>query len=228
VWQSLLCLAAMLGATACSQDLHNVGDTTSIAIFGEDDTLLSVDAIEALPYASIYAQIEDGPQAFLVLAFAEDNLNSVTELKWLSADRAMLVTANGRLVKTYNIPAGNLLNSSSTQPDPLSLGLHLPSTPTSWQHTLDWQPGYHMGYTLNSSFKKAQPTSITINNKSIVVQHFVETVLVESLSLTYRNDFWIDPATGVVLRSRQKIAPSLPYIVITLLKPYGKFAPVPA
>ncbi len=218
----------MLGVTACSQNLLDVGDTASVAIFGEDDTLLSVDAIEALPYASIYAQIEGGPQAFLVLAFAEDNLNSVTELKWLSADRVMLVTANGRLVKTHNLPVGNLLSSSSTRPDPLSLGLHLPSTPTSWQHTLDWQPGYHMGYTLNSSFKKAQPTSITINNKSIVVQHFVETVSVESISLTYRNDFWIDPATGVVLRSRQKIAPALPYIVITLLKPYGKYSPVPA
>ncbi|PSW03849.1 YjbF family lipoprotein [Photobacterium lipolyticum] len=242
-------LLLAMGLTGCSQKFNDVNDTVQLALFGENDTQISADDVEQLPYASIYAQIDDGPRAFMVLAFAEapfeitpsliskeqtskekaaqkmafqgTTAQPVTELKWLSADHGMLVTASGRLVKTHNLPMGNLVASQSQEPDPVALGLHLPSTPRTWQRTLDWQPGYHLGYTLNSQFEQVASEVVMNNEKPVEVLHFVEKVSVNSLDIRYQNDFWVHPTTGKVLQSRQKIAPDLPYVEISLLKPYS-------
>ncbi|WP_428452833.1 YjbF family lipoprotein [Photobacterium kasasachensis] len=210
-----------------------------MALFGEQDIRLDQDDVNNLPYASIYAKVSDGPQAFMVLALAEPkasfgkhhaspqttpqqaSLQQTIQLKWMSSDNGMLVTENGRLVKTLKIPQGNLIETISSQPDPLILGLHLPSTPTIWQRKIDWQPGYHFGYTLKSKFTRQKDAVIIVNEKPVEALYFIETVTVSSLKTEYQNDFWLHPETGKVLKSRQKIAPSLPYVEITLLKPYS-------
>lgn len=246
--RSILCLSVILvsaAITGCSQKFNDVNDTIKIALFGEQDIRLDQDDVNNLPYASIYAKVSDGPQAFMVLALAESksslgkhqattqqgsiqqvsaqqaSLQHTTQLKWMSSDNGMLVTENGRLVKTLNLPQGNLIETISSQPDPLVLGLHLPSTPTIWQRKIDWQPGYHFGYTLQSEFTRQKDAVIIVNEKPIEALYFTETVTVSSLNTEYQNNFWLHPQTGKVLKSRQKIAPSLPYVEITLLKPYS-------
>ncbi|ELR63785.1 Putative lipoprotein YmcC precursor [Photobacterium marinum] len=218
--------------SGCSQKFSDVNDTLNIALFGDTDTRLDRDDIRNLPYASIYARIGDGPQAFMVLALAETptKLGTQTQsqlqgqplqLKWLSSDKGMLVTEYGRLVKTLNLPQGNLLSTLSQHPDPLRLGLQLPNTPKHWQRTIDWQPGYHLGYQLKSTFSRRQDAVIMLNDRPVEVLYFTEDVTVNSLDIEYQNEFWIHPETGKVLKSKQKLAPSLPYIEITLLKPYS-------
>ena len=232
--QWILLSGMILLLTACSQKFNDVNDTLNLAFWGERDTTLNQSDIDLLPYASIYARVNNGAQAFIVLAFAErpfhtppaqhnTTLNALPliELKWLSADRAMLVTAEGRIVKTHNLPAGNIVATNGALPDPLSLGLHLPSTPKTWQRTLDWQPGYHFGYTLQSQFKELGHERITLNEKPTEAIHYIEEVTVESLAFSFQNDFWLHPVTGKVLKSRQMLAPGLPYVEITLLKPFS-------
>ncbi|WP_299016260.1 YjbF family lipoprotein [uncultured Photobacterium sp.] len=214
--------------SGCSQKFNDVNDTLNIALFGDADTQLESFNINSLPYASIYARIGNGPRAFMVLALTETPARfnyqaeiQALQLKWLSADKGMLVTEYGRLVKTLNLPQGNLLNTYSKTPDPLRLGLHKTNTPKQWQRTIDWQPGYHFGYQLKSTFIRQQNAVIMINDKPIETLHFTEDVLVDSLNVTYQNDFWLQPQTGKVLKSKQKLAPGLPYVEITLLKPYS-------
>lgn len=142
----------------CSQKFNDVNDTMKLALFGEPDAVLTADEITLSPYASIYARVGDGPQAFMVLALAEpkpqladtaantrstDPKENPLQLKWLSADKGMLTTEYGRLVKSLNLPQGNLVASTSNQPDPLRLGLHRANTPMVWERTVDWQPGFH-------------------------------------------------------------------------------------
>ncbi|RWX56605.1 YjbF family lipoprotein [Photobacterium chitinilyticum] len=225
---SVLLISAIL--SGCSQKFNDVNDTVNLALFGETDTKLTQDEIQNLPYASIYARVADGPQAFMVLALAEPKISlnkhqtppaQAIRLKWMSSDNGMLVTENGRIVKTLNLPQGNLIDTSSSEPDPLTLGLHLSSTPTSWQRSIDWQPDYHYGYTLRSEFARQKDAVILSNDTPIEALHFTETVTASSLGIEYQNDFWLHPITGKVLKSRQKLAPSLPYVEITLLKPYS-------
>lgn len=214
--------------SGCSQKFNDVNDTLNIALFGDKDIQLENVDIINLPYASIYARISNGPQAFMVLALAEypakfgvQKQSPVLQLKWLSSDKGMLVTESGRLVKTLNLPHGNLLNTHSIQPDPLQLGLQKANTPKHWQRTIDWQPGYHTGYKLESTFVRQPNAVIMVNEKPIETLHFTEEVTIKSLDISYQNNFWVHPQTGKVLKSKQKLAPGLPYIEITLLKPYS-------
>lgn len=231
-------LTALLFLQGCSQKFNDVNDTMKLAVFGEADTSMTSDDIQNLPYASIYARIDEGPQAFMVLALAEakPTLEAMKEatgrtkttptspalqLKWLSADKGMITTEYGRIVSTLNMPQGNLINSDSTESDPLRLGLHKATTPLTWQRTIDWQPGYHFGYQLNSQFTPQGEQIILINDKPVAVLHFIESVSIASLDTEYDNEFWVNPNNGQVLKSRQKLAPNLPYIDITLLKPFS-------
>ncbi|MGF1793916.1 YjbF family lipoprotein [Photobacterium profundum] len=228
---TLLTLTILLsaGITGCSQKFNDVNDTLSVALFGDDDTELASDDVQRLPYASLYAQVDDGPQAFMVLALAEPALsletsltpNISTQLKWVSSDKGMLVTEGGRLVKSMNLPQGNLIDTYSSQPDPLTLGLQRASTPMHWQRTIDWQPGYHFGYQLTSRFARQDNAVIMINERPVKTWHFIESVTIEALDTHYQNQFWIDGKTGKVLKSQQTLAPGLPVIDMTLLKPYS-------
>lgn len=221
--------AVCLSLSGCSQRISALNDTIKLALLGNEDVVLTPEQVSANPYASIYVKIEDTAQAFVVLAFAESkiSLSSVKnapealELKWLSADKGMLVTVNGRLVKTHNLLMGNLAAVESDTPDPLLLGLHLSSTPKTWTRTLDWQPGYHYGYQAKSEFKLISDENILINGTPTQALHFSESVSVDALNIQYQNEFWLDPQTGSVIKSHQKIAPNLPFIDITLLKPFA-------
>ncbi|MFB2642120.1 YjbF family lipoprotein [Shewanella bicestrii] len=226
----LLALSAFLiSVSGCSQRISALNDTIKLAFIGDDDVTLNAEQIKANPYASVYVQIEDTPQAFVVLAFAEPKTSlspvkkepEALELKWLSADKGMLVTVNGRLVKTHNLIAGNLAAVESLEPDPLLLGLHLSSTPKTWTRMIDWQPGYHYGYEVTSTFNLVAQESILINGTPTQALHFNERVSVDVLNIEYQNEFWLNPQTGKVIKSHQKIAPNLPFIDITLLKPFA-------
>ncbi|MBV7260579.1 YjbF family lipoprotein [Photobacterium sp. WH24] len=234
--------------SGCSQKFQNVSDTFRLAVSGDDDTVKPSAWIEQLPYASMYARIGDGPQAFMVLALAEpaavltssitatepkaatepktatesETTEPAMQLKWLAADKGMLVTEHGRLVKTLNLPLGNLVQVTAKTPDPVALGLQLSTTPTTWTRRIDWQPGYHFGYQLTSRFEDKGLVTIRINNITQSARYFVETVNVPSLDLQFDNAFWIEPASGQVLKSRQLIAPGLPEVETQLLKAYGR------
>ncbi|MGF1737320.1 YjbF family lipoprotein [Photobacterium satsumensis] len=231
-------LLLLLALTGCSQKFNDVNDTVNLAFFGDKDIALSAKEINQLPYASMYARVDDGPQAFMVLAFAENSTTlgltdltglsnssslkpSHTQLKWVSADKGMLITENGRIVKTLNLPSGNLVNSRSNYADPLALGLHLASTPPHWQHTIDWQPGYHFGYPVKSEFTFFADEHLDINDTIKLTKHYIEHVSIPTLDIKYDNHWWIDPNNGAVIKSKQKLAPNLPYIELILLKPFA-------
>ncbi|MGR5154528.1 YjbF family lipoprotein [Photobacterium swingsii] len=223
-----LCLTLLTG---CSQKFQDVNDTAKLALFGDDDTQLTAQAINQLPYASIYARIGDGPQAFMVLAFAEQDIivsaqnspngRTATQLKWLSADRGLIVTQAGRITKTGSLSQGNLVATTSATMDPLALGLHQDSTPKTWTRTLDWQPGYHFGYTVNSTFSNGSEQVIVVNEHSVQSLYFTEEVNVPSLEQSYQNEFWLNPKTGAVIKSRQQLAPGLPVVEFSILKPFS-------
>ncbi|PSU68057.1 YjbF family lipoprotein [Photobacterium phosphoreum] len=226
----LISVAALL-LSGCSQKITSVNDTVRVAIKGTADIHKSANTIAALPYASTYVRIDNQSQLFMVLALAESatgetvttpsSKTSPPLLKWLASDHGMLVTQSGRIVKTVNLAAGNLSTTTSKTVDPLTLGLHLATTPTTWQRHIDWQPGYHNGYQLDSQFVFNQPEVLTINGKSVPVLRFSENVTVKQLDRHYSNTFWIEQRTGKVVKSQQYIAPDLPSVEMTILKPFG-------
>ncbi|WP_408900773.1 YjbF family lipoprotein [Photobacterium piscicola] len=232
----LLLSATALSITGCSQKITSVNDTVRLAVQGTADVHKSAYDIAQLPYASTYVRINNQSQLFMVLALAESASGetithaaskasaphvSPPQLKWLASDNGMLVTQSGRIIKTVNLSEGNLLATHSKSADPLALGLHLATTPKQWQRSVDWQPGYHSGYQLDSVFVFDHAEVLTINDKSVPVLRFNENVSVKQSNQHYSNTFWVEQRTGKVIKSLQYIAPSLPSVEMTILKPFS-------
>ncbi|ARR49863.1 YjbF family lipoprotein [Photobacterium damselae subsp. damselae] len=223
---------ALLLLSGCSQRANDANDTVKLAIFGTPDVVKTAKEIKQLPYASTYVRIGDHSQIFMVLALAETkylpasrqlttNIANPLQLKWMSSDNGMLVTENGRIVKTLNLQDGNLLSSDSKQTDPLLLGLQKSTTPLTWQRTISWQPGYHMWYHLSSTFHNDGIQLVDINGQQVKALQFSETVKVKELDRSYQNTFWLDPINGKVIKSQQYPAPGMPLITMTILKSFA-------
>ncbi|MEF1336720.1 YjbF family lipoprotein, partial [Vibrio rotiferianus] len=110
VISTLSIVATLLFATGCTQKASDVQATVAEAYSNYVDVTLSKKEIQEIPYASAYLKIGTQKQVFVVLAFAETNpLNGAEQLKWVSADKAMIVTENGRIVKTLGLMGDNLI-----------------------------------------------------------------------------------------------------------------------
>ncbi|MGF1765983.1 YjbF family lipoprotein [Enterovibrio makurazakiensis] len=227
ILQVAMSVVVITTLSGCSQKFQDVKDTMSLAVFGHEDIELNANQINDLPYASLYAKVEGSGQAFLVLGYANASFSNLPDgidnyqLKWLSANKEMLVTEHGRITKTVNLLSGNLEASYSHQADPVALGLLKNSTPRVWKRKVDWSPGYHTGYLLESRFELQGENTLMINEKPVETLHFIEYVSAPDLDIQFTNHFWLQPLSGHVVASTQTPAPGLPKIDITLLKPFA-------
>lgn len=200
--------------TACSQSQKGIGETFKVGLFGTPDVELTAEQVHDIPYASIYARINDGSQIFLVLAYAENG-----NLKWLTRDKAMLVTRNGRLVKTLGLP-DNLLEVTNLASDPLIQANRIVDG-TQWTRIQSWTEGQQLrSATLSSRFSLAGMETVTVLNAPHAYRVINEDVTVTEMNIHYQNRFWIEPATGAVRKTQQFIGPGTFPIETITLNPY--------
>ncbi|MCG7496834.1 YjbF family lipoprotein [Vibrio sp. Of7-15] len=212
----------------CTQKVSDVNATIHEAIFGFDDIKVTKATINDSPYASSYVRIGNGPQIFMVLALVENG-----QQKWLSSDKAMLVTENGRIVKTLALPQDNLAKIStknSTNPDFLSqltpqtdLKAYIANNDAkAWKTTFDWMPNYRYGYQANITWAYQYEQLVKSEAWEKQAHYIIETVYFPSLNEQYQNHFWLDVKTNQVVRSIQYLGPGMDRIEMTILKPYGE------
>ena len=213
----------------CTQKVADINATINEAIFGFDDIEMTQRVIHNSPYASSYVRIGDGPQIFMVLALVENGRQ-----KWLSSDKAMLVTENGRIVKTLALPEDNIAHirtEKSSTPDPLSQ--LTPQTDLKsyimanrgikdWKTTFDWMPNYRYGYNAEITWSYKQEQLMKSNAWEKQTHYIIETVSFPTLNEQYQNHFWLDTTTNKVVKSIQKLGPGMDSIEMTILKPYGE------
>ncbi|MCE0493798.1 YjbF family lipoprotein [Vibrio salinus] len=209
----LLCLSG------CSQNTQDLSDTMKSAFIGPIDTNISPTKIYTIPYASMLTRLGDNPEALLILTWVEGKSSPHT-LKWLSASKELIATKSGRVIKTVNLKAGNLISLRSSRPDPLSLNLTKANTPKEWHYQISWQPGYHSNYQAISKFmvKDIEEKEILTKAKSLL--HVVEQVTIPALNSTYQNDYWLNPQNGHVEISKQYLFPGSKKIMLSIAKPY--------
>ncbi len=205
--------------SSCSAKFQQVGETAKLAFLGQKGAELTPEQIAAIPYASIYARQGDGPQAFMVLAFAEQGLD-----KWVSSDHAMLVTRKGRLVKAIGLEH-QLISVSNQQKDPVIEGLKPANMPQSYSRKISWMPGYFSDIKEESSFQFIGKEQLTIAGHSMELNKFTEFLTIPAFDYQAVNTFWVEPDTGLVRKSIQHYAPDVPPLTITQLRPYiGKYS----
>lgn len=133
----------LIGSIGCTQKFNDVSATVKEAYSNYVDIELTADEIRDVPYASAYLTIGSQKQVFVVLAFAEENKKTgITRLKWVSADNAMIITENGRIVKTLGLQSNNLagIHSQVPQYDATS------NIPIAYKALYDWTPDYRYSF----------------------------------------------------------------------------------
>ena len=197
--------AATVGAPDASK--------TAAATVGAQDATKTAAEVAAIPYASAYLTVGDLPRAFVVLAFAEQG-----QMKWISADHNLFVMQHGRLVKTVGLDT-DLRWIDAIERDPLSKPLDISSQGSVWQTQAEWSRDYVSGHELHSILYRRELETKDILGQSRQLLHIEEQVEDRQLNAHWRNDYWVDPASGEVVISRQQLGPKMPTIEFTLLKP---------
>ncbi len=205
----LLCLLLQ----ACTQTQKELGNSVRQAFFGADDVQKTDAQINSSPYASMYLRINNGAQIYVVLGFSEQG-----QQKWITHDRAMVVTWNGRLVKTLDL-ADNLLEVTNLQQDPLADIQHL-QPGARWTRTLTWtEQGQLRAATAVSRFSRQPDQVLKLAGNPVNCQVWQEDVATTDGRHAWRNTFWIDRAGGQVRQSEQMLGAVYFPLKTTLLKP---------
>ncbi|RBW66270.1 YjbF family lipoprotein [Vibrionales bacterium C3R12] len=222
-------VAGLLGVvllTGCVQKFSHVNDTIKEAAYGFDDITMTAEDINKLPYASSYMRFNDGARVFMVLAFAEKNPSTGrTQLKWVSSDNAMVVTENGKVIKTLKLPTENLARRSNVINQ--SLTNSASQTNSEWtegkvQHaTYDWPQGNHYGYQANITLIKQGKQNIDSVIWSKNTTQWQEQVHLPQLDQSFTNQYWITD-NGNVVKSIQYVGPDMTRIEIDVLKPFAE------
>lgn len=218
----LTIIISVLFLSACTQKFNDVNATLDEAIFGVDDVSLTAQKIIELPYASSFVRINGGAKLFMVLAFAEPNpATGAMQLKWLSSDKAMIVTENGRIVKTLGLPQFNLTEINTTPSTSLPSLAAIMQKQTIWSAHYDWTIGeqYLFNYhaTITPILRGETRLKNTVWEKKVT--EIVEVVSIPSLGDTFTNQYWVDNELNVV-KSHQYLGPNMIGIEMTVLKPF--------
>lgn len=186
----LICLLLQ----ACSATTKGLGHSLWDSMFGTPGVHLTDDELQNMPYASQYIQLNDGPQLFVVLAFDENG-----QQKWVTQDQAMLVTQNGRLIKTTGLQ-DNLLQTGNLDADPLKSPGQIRDG-ASWTRLMGWTEHQQVRYaTARSQFSWEGRDSLKTGSDITSVRVLKETVTTDQAR--WHNRFWIDE-DGQIRRSEQ-------------------------
>lgn len=201
----------MLGG--CSSAGRAYFDTAKLLFQGSGDIVLTDEQIKQRKRSSIYLRIGDNRQVVSSLALVENN-----QQKWVTADRNMITTENGRLVQIVGFNFGPR-HISNSEKDPLANGLDKINEKTLWIRQMDWQLGERelSNYHVTSSYTVEPLRKRMIANTERTLTRIVEHNQVDELAIKFDNEFWFDPDTKKLIFSQQYAAPGAYLIQITAL-----------
>ncbi|MFC3915067.1 YjbF family lipoprotein [Pseudaeromonas sharmana] len=208
-----LSLLLVVLLSACSQQSKLYVDTIKEVTLGSSDVVKTAAEIDKDPYASAYLTVGDLPRAFVLLAFAERG-----QMKWISADRNLFVMQQGRLIKTVG-QREDLLALDNLAQDPLQDPLAIPEAGARWQTRAYYSGAMNSGRLLISTLYRRGNEVLTILDKPVSCVRIEEEVTDQQSGQRWRNDYWVDAQTKLVMASRQQTGSQLPSIEFTLLKP---------
>jgi hypothetical protein len=176
---------------------------------GTDGVQLTDDDIQNMRYASQYMSINGGPQLFVVLAYDENG-----QQKWVTQDRATLVTQNGRVVKTVGL-GDNLTQVSNLTNDPLAKVNQIIDGAT-WTRQMAWTEHQQVRMaTARSTFRWDGSDTLKVGSSVTPVRMLDEEVTASGK--TWHNRFWVD-SDGHIRQSKQYLGPDYWPITTVLLK----------
>jgi hypothetical protein len=172
------------------------------------------DQAAAIPYASLGYSLDDGNQAILVLA-----TDTSGELLWTGASHVVIVTRNGRVVRTVGL--GHDLASLTTRDaaiPPPSAAVQGAFSSTRLEDFPDWGT---YGAQVSCRAHLVGQQTINILGQPVTTDRVDEACQSRKPNWSFVDTFWLDPVNGLVWRSRQHIHPKGGEIETELFRPPG-------
>ncbi len=169
------------------------------------------DQAAAIPYASIGYRVNDGRQNLLILA-----TDTGGDLLWTSASHVVLVTRDGRVVRTVGLPdnIASVMPSLSAAMTPPAQALKSAFTSI---HSADFPDEGRYSVSISCRTVKRGREAITILGKALDTVRAEESC--DSGNWSFQNNYWLDAQTGFVWRSVQHLTPKGEMVEIEVLRP---------
>jgi hypothetical protein len=158
------------------------------------------DRAAAVPYASMGYRLNGGPEALVVLG--TDNAG---EELWTSGAHIVIVTRDGRVIRTVGLPhdLGRWAPATGPSLTPPAIALGAPQTVTL---TADFPDVGSYSSTITCRMAAVGPETVTILGRNIATIRVNENCYSHELKWQFRNSYWVD-AEHFVWRSIQHIHP---------------------
>lgn len=210
VLRAAFAVLALAGLAGCAS-LSNTGvDTVRLLASGGPVIAPDPQAVAASPYARM--QIEGaGLRAVAVLGNDDAGLES-----WYGDARRVVFMRGGQLAAT----AGLAVNADDICIEGDNPFLHLAQVgrePVPVARRYDWRSGYRYGVQVSGSLSRRGHESVEILGTSRDLVRYEE--ILRGPGVRASNEYWADPQTGFIWKSRQLVAPGT-MLELVVLKPY--------
>ena len=200
--------ALLLSGCSASPFIRNIATAAQIAARGAPDAPVSAEYVARLPYASVGARVGRGQRSLLVLGRYDG-----PDRHWISADRAAIVTRNGRLIRLYGIGA-DLRDTRDIEDDPIAAATF--AFEGTHRRSVDLSSPVNFAIPIESTFETLGRETITIlgtqHDTLVVAEHNQA----RAVRWSFVNEYWLDFDTGYTWRSVQHFAPQSPPVTMEI------------
>ncbi len=169
----------------------------------------------AIPYPTIGYRLNGGRENLLILATDTNG-----ELLWTSSSHVVLVTRDGRLIRTVGLPDNIASVTPSLNRALIPPGEVLKSAFTSIR-SADLPDEHRYSVSISCKTVNMGRAAITILGKALDTVRADEACESNALGWTFRDSYWVDAQSGFVWRSVQHLTPKGETLETEVLRPPG-------
>jgi len=180
------------------------------ALIGYENTIITPQLVESIPYASSLVRIGKGPYGLMILETQEKNTST-----WVTADGVYLVLEKGKIIKTKGL-SNNI--STMLMPHPFSKSdlLRLKRDQVyKYYYSYDYPKITDLEVSVTYTFKGKSKVKLLNQEKELTL--IQEELRNNFIGWKAVNNYWVDE-DSFVWKSEQYISPRLPKISYEVTK----------
>jgi len=212
-YKEIICIGLLTGCS--SIDLSRVApgyteafNAIQTIIYGYENTSITPELVENIPFASMIMNIGNGPKGLMILESKRDSKSI-----WVSADDVYLVEDHGKITQTRGL--NNNLDGILYTTD-FSKLIHVDTNQTFTYYASFSEPRLS-NLKLQVNFVRKEKTLITLFNRDLFLTLIEEKIRSDDLGWNVTNRYWIDD-DSFIWKSEQSISPKVPKIFIQVTK----------
>jgi len=203
--------AALTGCAGPGSAVYQILDSYRALDRAKKDYAFTKAEILDQPLGVLGVQVDKGLKGIVVWSKREGALDY-----WRSGNGVLVVTQAGRVVKTSGFPQDLMASRLVSGIDPLGQPLD-PAREYAFVREIDYRPDQY-GVAAEHRLRYVGPSTITIFDETRPVAAWEETVRLPSKRQSYTQLLQVDPQTGQLLGSTQRVGARMS-VRFELLKP---------